>query len=93
MGLFDNCRIEDVPAALNKDSLLERYYALIPVGAGLCAALVSAGIRESDAFLSAMDEPGGPEKLRDATGYDADILLQGAGSLARVFTGSRTCLC
>lgn len=78
MSVFDNCLIADLPIVLKKESLLQRYYELIPVSVKLCKSICAFGINDVSSFLQKVESISGLEEMTNKTGIESEYfqLLQ-----------------
>lgn len=75
MNIFDNCLISDLPIVLKEDSILNRYYKLIPVSTELCGLINNYGIKDTNSFFEKINSKYELEKIVEKTNIDIEYFL------------------
>ena len=75
MNIFDNFLISDLPIVLRKDSLLKRYYDLIPLSNKLCKAIYDYGIKDTNSFFEKIESVSELKKIVNKTNIASEYFL------------------
>ncbi|PWJ88996.1 uncharacterized protein DUF4332 [Oceanotoga teriensis] len=75
MNIFDNFLISDLPIVLREDSLLKRYYDLIPLSNKLCKAIYDYGIKDTNSFFEKIESVSELKKIVNKTNIASEYFL------------------
>ncbi|WDV45131.1 DUF4332 domain-containing protein [Clostridiaceae bacterium M8S5] len=88
MSIFDNLQMQKLPIVLKEESLLKRYYGLVPIADKLSKAIINCGIKDTQTFLKVTEDVEGINKIINRTGLEEDIVKLLRGTL--IFQRFRT---
>jgi hypothetical protein len=75
VNIFDNFLISDLPIVLREDSLLKRYYDLIPLSNKLCKAIYDYGIKDTNSFFEKIESVSELKKIVNKTNIASEYFL------------------